>query len=88
MSKLSVFDNDPLAAKQYISLMITSFSTIESNIEVIRSVLVRMYRITPKTFDEVVFDNIQLMYIHTMDIISQLEELKRRLSSFSSLSLG
>ncbi len=88
MSRLSGFDNDSLSDQQYISLMTTSFSTLESNIEIIQGVLVRMYRITPKTSCEVVFDKIQLMYIYTLDIVSELEELKRRLSSLSALSLG
>ncbi|WCF29243.1 hypothetical protein [Xylella fastidiosa] len=83
MSRLSLFDSDPLSAQQYISLMKTSFSTIESNVEIIQGVLVRMYRITSKVSNEFIFDKIQLMYINTMDIVSELEELKHRLSSLS-----
>ncbi|KAJ4851787.1 hypothetical protein LOD44_09580 [Xylella fastidiosa subsp. multiplex] len=83
MSRLSGFDNDPLSAQQYISLMNTSFSTIESNVEIIQGVLVRMYRITSKVSNEFIFDKIHLMYINTMDIVSELEELKHRLSSLS-----
>ncbi|MFE8347717.1 MAG: hypothetical protein ABGU97_08120 [Xylella fastidiosa subsp. multiplex] len=63
--------------------MNTSFSTIESNVEIIQGVLVRMYRITSKVSDEFIFDKIHLMYINTMDIVSELEELKHRLSSLS-----
>ncbi|ACB91965.1 hypothetical protein D1605_004950 [Xylella fastidiosa subsp. fastidiosa] len=81
MSKLAPLDSDPLSAQQYISLMSTSFSTIESNVEIIQGVLVRMYRITSKVSDEFIFDKIHLMYINTMDIVSELEELKHRLSS-------
>ncbi|WP_128283740.1 hypothetical protein [Xylella fastidiosa] len=81
MSKLAPLDSDPLSAQQYISLMSTSFSTIESNVEIIQGVLVRMYRITSKVSDEFIFDKIYLMYINTMDIVSELEELKHRLSS-------
>ncbi|MBE0262818.1 hypothetical protein D1605_004885 [Xylella fastidiosa subsp. fastidiosa] len=83
MSGLSGFDNNPLSAQQYISLMTASFSTIESNIEIIQGVLVRMYRITSKVSNEFIFDKIHLMYINTMDIVSELEELKHRLSSLS-----
>ncbi|MDC7969580.1 hypothetical protein R3J36_03980 [Xylella fastidiosa subsp. multiplex] len=83
MSKLAPLDSDPLSAQQYISLMNTSFSTIESNVEIIQGVLVRMYRITSKVSNEFIFDKIHLMYINTVDIVSELEELKHRLSSLS-----
>ncbi|MGY4697378.1 hypothetical protein XfCFBP8356_009235 [Xylella fastidiosa subsp. sandyi] len=83
MSNLSGFYGDSLSAQQYISLMTTSFSTIESNIEVIQGILRCMYRITPKVSNAFVFDRIQLMYIGTIDIVSDLEELKHRLSSLS-----
>ncbi|UIX80477.1 hypothetical protein [Xylella fastidiosa] len=63
--------------------MTASFSTIESNIEIIQGILKRMYRITPKGSNDFVFHKIQLMYINTMDIVSELEELKHRLSSLS-----
>lgn len=68
--------------------MTTSFSTIESNIEIIQGVLRRMYRITPKGSNDFVFDKIQLMYINTVDIVSELEELKHRLSSKASMFFG
>ncbi|HHW4677271.1 MAG TPA: hypothetical protein ACQGQN_08090, partial [Xylella fastidiosa subsp. fastidiosa] len=63
MSNLSVFYSDSLSPQQYISLMTASFSTIESNIEIIQGVLVRMYRITSKVSNEFIFDKIHLMYI-------------------------
>ncbi len=82
MSKLAPLDSDPLSAQQYISYEYI-FSTIESNVEIIQGVLVRMYRITSKVSNEFIFDKIHLMYINTMDIVSELEELKHRLSSLS-----
>ncbi|WP_236641887.1 hypothetical protein, partial [Xylella fastidiosa] len=83
LTKYDTFKSKHLTAHKYITLMNTSFSTIESNVEIIQGVLVRMYRITSKVSNEFIFDKIHLMYINTMDIVSELEELKHRLSSLS-----
>ncbi|MCH7235146.1 MAG: hypothetical protein L7A77_10480 [Xylella fastidiosa subsp. multiplex] len=77
-----------LFAHQYISSLNLFVSDLGCQIEVIRKNLVRMYRITSKVSNEFIFDKIHLMYINTMDIVSELEELKHRLSSLSSLHSG
>ncbi|WP_375732127.1 hypothetical protein R3J28_03855 [Xylella fastidiosa subsp. multiplex] len=85
MSKLTPLDSDPLSAQQYISLMNTSFSTIESRVEAIQGALVLMFRVASKASDNKILDKVHLMYMSSLDIVSEIEEVKQYLSSLSSV---
>ncbi|QJP48336.1 hypothetical protein HKJ31_05780 [Xylella fastidiosa subsp. multiplex] len=85
MSKLSVLDTDPLFAHQYISCMNISVSNLESTVEAIQGALVLMFRVASKASDNKILDKVHLMYMSSLDIVSEIEEVKQYLSSLSSV---
>ncbi|MFE8348565.1 MAG: hypothetical protein ABGU97_12625 [Xylella fastidiosa subsp. multiplex] len=85
MSKLTSLDSDPLFAHQYISSLNLLASDIGCQIEVIRKNLLRIGSLASKASDDVVLDNIHIMYLYSIDFFSELQELNCRLSRLSSL---
>ncbi|ALR06445.1 hypothetical protein XFHB_05965 [Xylella fastidiosa] len=85
MSRLSVLDSDLLFAHQYIDCMNISVSDLEATVEKVQGALVLLFRVASKASDEKVLDAVQLMYMYSMDIVSELEEVKKHLSFLSSV---
>ncbi|WP_375732131.1 hypothetical protein R3J28_03910 [Xylella fastidiosa subsp. multiplex] len=85
MSKLTSLHADPLFAYQYISCMNISVSNLESRVEAIQGALVLMFRVASKASDNKILDKVHLMYMSSLDIVSEIEEVKQYLSSLSSV---
>ncbi|WP_155641664.1 hypothetical protein [Xylella fastidiosa] len=85
MSKLSVLEAHSFSFHQYIASLTSSASDLQYDFLSIEKVLIQMLRVASTLSDDDVLDCVESICLYMQDVVSELEELQRRLSSLASL---